>query len=109
MRPLFEPQPVNDQFGDPCLYVDFRDELYPYVAQIDGDRYHSALLDRETDALQTAALVEAGYVVDRIRAHDVWHEARDVCARVRAGRARAQAAVTARTVQPIAPETARNA
>lgn len=26
MRPLFEPQPVNDQFGDPGLYVDFRDE-----------------------------------------------------------------------------------
>jgi ribonuclease Z len=26
MRPLFEPQPVNDVFGDPGLYVDFRDE-----------------------------------------------------------------------------------
>ena len=26
MRPLFEPQLVNDEFGDPGLYVDFRDE-----------------------------------------------------------------------------------
>ena len=26
MRPLFEPAPVNDAFGDPGLYVDFRDE-----------------------------------------------------------------------------------
>jgi len=26
MRPLFEPQTLNDVFGDPGLYVDFRDE-----------------------------------------------------------------------------------
>jgi ribonuclease Z len=26
MRPLFEPQLLNDSFGDPGLYVDFRDE-----------------------------------------------------------------------------------
>jgi ribonuclease Z len=26
MRSLFEPRPVNDAFGDPGLYVDFRDE-----------------------------------------------------------------------------------
>jgi ribonuclease Z len=26
MRCLFEPRLVNDAFGDPCLYVDFRDE-----------------------------------------------------------------------------------
>src|SRR5262249_42502225 len=26
MRTLFEPCPVNDAFGDPGLYVDFRDE-----------------------------------------------------------------------------------
>jgi ribonuclease Z len=26
MRLLFEPRLVNDAFGDPCLYVDFRDE-----------------------------------------------------------------------------------
>jgi ribonuclease Z len=26
MRPLFEPAPVNDVFGDPGLYADFRDE-----------------------------------------------------------------------------------
>jgi hypothetical protein len=81
--------------------VDFRDDRCPYVAQIDGDRYHRALLDREADAIQTAALVEAGYVVDRIRAHDVWHRAHEVCTRVRRGRAQAQH----RTVQPIAAES----
>ena len=26
MRPLFEPSLLNDAFGDPGLYVDFRDE-----------------------------------------------------------------------------------
>src|ERR1700739_2121225 len=26
MRHLFEPSPVNDAFGDPGLYIDFRDE-----------------------------------------------------------------------------------
>jgi ribonuclease Z len=26
MRPLFDPRPVNDAFGDPGVYVDFRDE-----------------------------------------------------------------------------------
>jgi hypothetical protein len=26
MRPVFEPRLVNDAFGDPGLYVDFRDE-----------------------------------------------------------------------------------
>ncbi len=39
MRPLFEPALVNDEFGDPGLYVDFRDERRALLFDL-GDVSH---------------------------------------------------------------------
>jgi very-short-patch-repair endonuclease len=51
------------------------------VVEIDGDRFHRALVDQRRDAARHAALERAGWLVLRFEEHDVWHApARVVCA-----------------------------
>jgi very-short-patch-repair endonuclease len=67
--------------------VDFVDEELPLVVQVDSERYHSALIDRQTDQRQTAELEGAGFTVLRFTDFQVWYRADEVVAGIRKRRA----------------------
>jgi very-short-patch-repair endonuclease len=58
--------------------VDFRSRSEPLVVEVNGDAFHTALVDRRRDAARIAALEAAGLVVAVVREHDVWHDPRRV-------------------------------
>ena len=73
-----------------CGRVDYRDRDVPLVVEIDSERFHSALVDKEADAAREAALCRAGFLVVRLTEHQVWHRPHDVVAVVTDGRRRAR-------------------
>jgi very-short-patch-repair endonuclease len=64
--------------------VDFLERRNSVVLQVDGDRWHSSLLDRVADAEQTARLHRAGFVVARVTEAQVWLRPASVIATVHA-------------------------
>ncbi|NNE72610.1 MAG: DUF559 domain-containing protein [Acidimicrobiales bacterium] len=66
--------------------VDFFDPDAKLVVQIDGNRFHQALLDRRCGTAQTAALVAAGFSVLRITESELWYRPAHVIRRVRNAR-----------------------
>lgn len=78
---------VDTGDGDRWLgRVDFRDEVLPLIAEIQSERFHSSLIDRQLDATRIRRLEAAGYVVVELTDVDVWHRPSLVVDRVRAGR-----------------------
>jgi very-short-patch-repair endonuclease len=74
--------------GDSWLgRVDFVDEDVPLIVEIDSERYHSALIDRQADEEQTAALEAAGFTVFRCSDFQVWYRADEVTVPIRKKRA----------------------
>jgi very-short-patch-repair endonuclease len=66
--------------------VDFYDREARLIVQIDSARYHSALVDKQADDAQTAALKNAGFRVLRFSDFEVWYCAAEVAAKVRRAR-----------------------
>jgi very-short-patch-repair endonuclease len=58
--------------------VDFRDAWLPLIAEIQSERYHTALTDTQADEVRSAALREAGFEVIEITEHQVWHRPDEV-------------------------------
>ena len=54
--------------------VDFVHPRHRQILEVDGDRFHKALLDKTADAARTARLVAAGYEVTRVTQFQVWHQ-----------------------------------
>ena len=76
-----------DSGGDHWIgRVDFADEELPLRVEIQSEKYHSALCDKEDDAARLAALRAAGFTVLEFTDIDVWHRPRAVVAGVRAVR-----------------------
>lgn len=69
-----------------CGRVDFVDEELPLILEVDSDRFHLALADREADEARQRKLERAGFVVQRVDEHQVWHRPQEVVDAVRAGR-----------------------
>jgi very-short-patch-repair endonuclease len=65
--------------------VDFVADDCPLVVFVDGEHWHSSVLDRAADARQQAELEAAGFVVVRVTEFEVWHDVQAAIARVRAG------------------------
>ena len=65
--------------------VDFLAADMPLVVFVDGERWHSSVLDRAADARQQSELEAAGFVVVRIPEWDVWHDVPSVVSAVRHG------------------------
>jgi very-short-patch-repair endonuclease len=58
--------------------VDFRDAWLPLIAEIQSERYHTALTDTQADEVRSAALRDAGFEVIEITEHQVWHRPDEV-------------------------------
>lgn len=63
--------------------VDFRDEQLPLLAEVQSERYHRALVDKEHDEARLAALRAAGFTVVEVTDEQVWHRPHEVVAAVR--------------------------
>jgi len=67
--------------------VDAYDWEARVIAQIQSDRFHTALLDQAHDTRQSAALRSAGFVVVEIWEAEVWYQGESVQRRMRHERA----------------------
>jgi very-short-patch-repair endonuclease len=54
--------------------VDFCDRARRIVFEVDSDRFHGGLLDRQIDAVKTARLESIGWTVVRITEHEIFWE-----------------------------------
>jgi very-short-patch-repair endonuclease len=80
-----------DSGGDEwCGRVDFRDQVLPLIVEIQSERYHTALVDKATDAARRAKLEAAGFIVVEVWDTDVWHRPQLVNERVAAERSTLQ-------------------
>jgi very-short-patch-repair endonuclease len=66
--------------------MDFVDRLARVIVQVDSDIHHGSVLDAARDEAQTEALKRAGWIVVRVREHDVWHNKRLVQRQIREAR-----------------------
>jgi very-short-patch-repair endonuclease len=65
--------------------VDFVAVDLPLVVFVDGERWHSSVLDRAADAKQQTGLEAAGFVVVRVLEHEVWYDHPAIVRRIREG------------------------
>lgn len=90
-----------------CGRVDLLHESLPLVVEVQSERYHAALLDREHDARRAAALRAAGFTVVEVWDTEVWHHPDVVEARVEAAvrelRARQHQLASANLHRHLAP------
>lgn len=66
-----------------CGRVDLVGAELPVVVEVQSERYHTSLTDREADAARRARLEAAGFVVIEVWDHDVWHRPAIVVSAVR--------------------------
>jgi very-short-patch-repair endonuclease len=66
-----------------CGRVDFVAEDRPLVVEVQSERYHSSLTDREADARRRQRLEAAGFEVVEVWDSEIWHQRSLVVDRVR--------------------------
>lgn len=79
--------------------VDFRDQLEPFILEVQSERFHASLLDQQADRDRLSQLEAAGFVVVTVSDTDVWHRKRKVADAVRHGRYTARRLRVARQIQ----------
>ncbi|HVV35313.1 MAG TPA: hypothetical protein VHC63_01835 [Acidimicrobiales bacterium] len=83
-----EPRKQRD-VGDHAAWigrVDFTDPDLPLIGEIQSDLFHTAPLDRESDAKRIERLNAAGFHVEQFKEFDVWHDRNAVIEQWRNGR-----------------------
>jgi very-short-patch-repair endonuclease len=58
--------------------VDFRDPRLPLIVEVQSERYHTALTDKQADGARSAAFREAGFEVVEVTEDQVWHRPDEV-------------------------------
>ncbi len=66
--------------------VDLRDAELPVIIEVQSERFHSSLVDRERDELRIERLRRGGFVVVEVTEFQVWHRPREVLTAVIAAR-----------------------
>jgi len=74
--------PVYDELGF-IARVDFGDRRRRIAIEVDSDRFHHGLVDRQLDARKTRRLERRGWTVARVTEHEIWWERPDVVQRLR--------------------------
>lgn len=69
-----------------CGRVDFVAADLPLVAEVQSDRFHTALSDQIADADRRRRLESAGFLVIEVPEFEIWHRRQSVVARIRAAR-----------------------
>lgn len=69
--------------------VDLRASDLPVIVEVQSERFHSSLVDRQLDATRIERLEHAGFVVVEVTEDQVWHRPHQVVEAVRAARTRA--------------------
>src|SRR3546814_6635961 len=54
--------------------VDFRDAELPLIVEIQSERFHASLIDKQLDATRMERLRAAGFVVLEFTDQPVWHQ-----------------------------------
>ncbi|HEY9555714.1 MAG TPA: DUF559 domain-containing protein [Acidimicrobiales bacterium] len=70
--------------------VDFRDADLPLIVEIQSERFHASLIDKQLDATRMERLRAAGFVVLEFTDQQVWHQRHHVLDEVRRGRREAK-------------------
>lgn len=70
--------------------VDLRDLELPLIIEVQSERFHTSLIDRQLDATRIERLERAGFVVVEVTEMQVWHRPHEVLAAVIDGRHRAE-------------------
>jgi very-short-patch-repair endonuclease len=63
--------------------VDFADRARRIAVEVDSERFHHGLVDRQLDDAKTSRLEAAGWTVVRIPEHEVWHDRAALVTRLR--------------------------
>ena len=86
-EPMKRQVDLGDQFGW-IGRVDQLDRDARVVVEVNSERFHAALTDRQVDQTRIAALTKAGFDVVTVWDRDIWHQPRTVARRVRDARRR---------------------
>ncbi len=74
--------PVHDLNGF-IARVDFGDRRRLIAIEVDSDRFHHGLVDRQLDARKTTRLERSGWTVVRIPEHEIWWQRAQLVTRLR--------------------------
>jgi very-short-patch-repair endonuclease len=88
-RQLRRQLPLYDDEGF-IARVDFGDPMVKLAIEVDSDRFHMGLVDRDIDASKSRRIHAIGWSLERITERQVWHERDELLSRLRAARARAR-------------------
>ncbi len=81
-RRLHRQLPLYDEAGF-IARVDFGDPPSRLAIEVDSDRFHMGLVDREIDETKAKRIAAIGWSLVRITEHEVWHQRNDLLARLR--------------------------
>ena len=74
--------PVHDRHGF-IARLDFGDRRRRIAIEVDSDRFHHGLIDRQLDRRKTVRLEACGWTVVRIAEPEIWHERSALVSRLR--------------------------
>jgi hypothetical protein len=66
--------------------VDFCDPEVPFILEVQSERFHASLIDRQLDRQRVDGLTASGFVVREVTDVDVWHRPHVIVEAVREGR-----------------------
>jgi very-short-patch-repair endonuclease len=84
-RKLRRQLPLYDEAGY-IARVDFGDASIRLAIEVDSDRFHMGLVDREIDAEKSERIAAIGWTLVRISELEVWHQRSELITRLRQAR-----------------------
>ncbi len=77
--------PLYDDAGF-IARIDFGDPELRLAIEVDSDRFHAGLVDREVDAGKSERITAIGWTLIRITEHEAWYQRAELITRLRQAR-----------------------